>query len=327
MEKSNKCDVIVLDVDGAIVQQKRLMEQYQPTVISLQDKSEELRYWCRMEKMDLLRNMLVSLVGTVKRKVIFYGSGDYHHLAYLGISLVDEPVTVIHFDAHTDFLKGPKGYIHAGCWVIKASELLLVRKVIQLGIEGDLGIRKDRFLPIGTMTHQFNLLCDGKVETYPNSTRRSIFLGRMRASLPCVELKPGLLTTEANWKNIQDHGGIEASLERILTTISTDAVYITIDKDVLRESDSFTNYLGEQGTMTLDELLAAISQIEDKKRIFGVDICGDGSYSAAKAYPIKRYIAHWKDKGITKGTFSSPENIRLNEDVNIKILQQLRIGK
>ena len=329
MEKPDALKVIVLDVDGALIRQKRLIDQYQPTVIPLQKKSEALRYWCRIGELEQLRQLLLSSVGTVKGKVIFYGSGDYHHLAYLWISLMDEPVTVIDFDNHTDFWKSSRGHLHCGSWVVNSLELSHVRKVIQLGIDGDLVLRKDLPVPIfpmliGTITHKISLLCDGKVEVYPNSVHRSIMFGRVRATLPCVELKPGLLTTKAYWKNIQDHGGIEVTLERILSTIPTDTVYLTIDKDVLRKLDSFTNYPDSQGTMTLDELLAAISLIGKRKRIIGADVCGDGSYAAVKGYPFKSGYAWLKDRKIQLSAFSSEENIRLNEDANLKILERLK---
>jgi hypothetical protein len=184
--------------------------------------------------------------------------------------------------------------------VVNSLELSHVHKVIQLGVDGDLYLSKDLPLPnfpmpIGTITHKISLLREGKVEVYPNSMRRSTLLGRVRATLPCVELKPGLFTTKAYWKNIQNHGGIELTLERILPTVQIDAVYLTIDKDVLRESDSFTNYLGYQGTMTLDELLAAISLIGKRKHIIGVDVCGEGSYASVKGYPSKMFYAWRKD--------------------------------
>lgn len=325
MEYQNASKVIILDVDGSVVRQKRLLAQYQPTVIPLQEKSEALRYWCRIEEMERLRQLLVSWVGTVKGKVIFYGSGDYHHLAYLGISLMDEPATVIHFDNHTDFAKSPRGYIHAGSWVIKVLALSHVHKVIQLGIDGDLSLRKDIPLPLGPITHEISLICNGKVEVYPNSMRRSVLMGRIRATLPCVEFEPGLLTTRATWKNMRDYGGIAATLERILLTLPTEAVYLTIDKDVLNEGDCFSNYTGLQGTLTLDELLMAISLLGQSKRIIGVDVCGDGSYSAAFGYPhpLKRLVARLKDRGVPRSAFTSPENIRLNEDANLKILERL----
>jgi hypothetical protein len=329
MGKPDALKVIVVDVDGSVIQQKRLMDQYQPTVIPFQKKSAALRYWCPIGELEQLRLLLLSSIGTVKGKVIFYGSGDYHHLAYVWISLMDEPVTVIHFDNHTDFWKSSRGRLHCGSWVVNSVGLSHVRKVVQLGIDGDLRLSKDLPLPnfpmpIGTITHETRLLCEGKVEVYPNSMHQSVLLGRVRATLPCVELKPSLLTTKAYWKNIQDHGGIEATLERILPTIPTDTVYLTIDKDVLRESDSFTNYPGYQGTMTLDELLAAISLIGRRKRIIGADVCGDGSYAAVKGYPFKSGYAWLKDRKIQLSAFSSQENIRLNEDASLKILERLK---
>ncbi len=323
MENSNASKVIILDVDGSVIQQKKLLAQYHPTVIPLSEKSEALRYWCRIEEMEWLKQLLVSTVGTVKGKVIFYGSGDYHHLAYLGISLMDEPVTVIHFDNHTDFARGLSGYIHAGSWVVRALALSHVRKDILLGIDGDLNMSKDMPVPMGSLMHEMHLFKTQKVEVYPNAMHRSVLLGQISTKLPCVEFKPGLLTTQATWKNMRDHGRIEATLERILPTLPTEAVYLTIDKDVLNEGDCFSNYTGLQGTLTLDELLAAISLIGKRKRILGADVCGDGSYSAASGYPLKRLVARLKDRGVPRSAFTSPENIRLNEGANLKILERL----
>ena len=324
MEHSKESKVVILDVDGSVIQQKRLLTQYHPTVIPLQEKSEALRYWCRLGEMELLRQLLVSTVETVKGKVIFYGSGDYHHLAWLGISLMDEPVTVIHFDDHTDFWRNPhQGYTHFGDWVVRALKLSHVHRVIQLGIDGDLNMSKEIPFPMGPLVHKMGLLCNGKVEVYPNAMRRSLLLGQIRATLPCVKFEPGLLTTRATWKNMRDHGGIEATLERILPTLPTEAVYLTIDKDVLRESDNFAAYPSRQGTLSLDELMAAISLIGKRKRILGADVCGDGSYSAARGYPLKRLVARLKDGKIPLTAFSSQENIRLNENANLKILERL----
>ena len=193
MEHSNESKVVILDVDGAVVQQRRLLAQYHPTVIPLQEKSETLRYWRRIAEMDWLRQLLVSTAGTVKGRVIFYGSGDYHHLAWLGISLMDEPVTVIHFDNHTDFWRNPhRGYTHFGDWVVRALKLPHVRRVIQLGIDGDLNMSKDMPVPMGPLVHQMSLLYNGMVEVYPNAMRRSLLLGRIRATLPCVEFEPAV---------------------------------------------------------------------------------------------------------------------------------------
>ncbi len=50
------------------------------------------------------------------------------------------------------------------------------------------------------------------------------------------------------------------------------AAYISIDLDVLSKEYAVTNW--DQGTMTLSELMEAISRIAANKRIIAVDICG-----------------------------------------------------
>jgi hypothetical protein len=53
----------------------------------------------------------------------------------------------------------------------------------------------------------------------------------------------------------------------------TDAVWISIDKDVLPEDEVVTNW--DQGHMPLDALLAFLDAIRSRKRIIGADICGE----------------------------------------------------
>ena len=50
-------------------------------------------------------------------------------------------------------------------------------------------------------------------------------------------------------------------------------VYISIDKDVLSREYARTDW--NQGSMTLDELFAAIKDISLKHKIIGIDVCGE----------------------------------------------------
>ena len=52
-----------------------------------------------------------------------------------------------------------------------------------------------------------------------------------------------------------------------------DAVYISIDKDVLSREYARTDW--DQGDMTLGQLFAAIKDISLKHRIIGIDVCGE----------------------------------------------------
>ena len=51
-----------------------------------------------------------------------------------------------------------------------------------------------------------------------------------------------------------------------------EAVYLSIDLDVLRREDARTDW--DQGGMTLDELLSAVGEIARTCRVLGVDVCG-----------------------------------------------------
>ncbi|MCR4864215.1 MAG: hypothetical protein K5850_03530 [Bacteroidales bacterium] len=69
-------------------------------------------------------------------------------------------------------------------------------------------------------------------------------------------------------------GGWVAEVRRLPNWRSdADAVYISIDKDVLGRDYARTNW--DQGDMTLDELFSAIRDISLKHRIIGVDVCGE----------------------------------------------------
>jgi hypothetical protein len=67
--------------------------------------------------------------------------------------------------------------------------------------------------------------------------------------------------------------------------IDTEAIWLTIDKDVLPESEALTNW--DQGQMPLRALLDLIGGIGAHKRIAGADICGEFSLPAL-CNPLKR---------------------------------------
>jgi hypothetical protein len=61
----------------------------------------------------------------------------------------------------------------------------------------------------------------------------------------------------------------------LASRIETDAVYITIDKDVLRADDAVTNW--DQGQLSLDGLERLVRVVAGKARLIGADVVGDWS--------------------------------------------------
>ena len=68
----------------------------------------------------------------------------------------------------------------------------------------------------------------------------------------------------------------------IIAAIPTSSVYLSIDKDVLTETEAVTNW--EQGNMSLAQLLNIIESIALYKRICGIDICGEYTVSLADRF-------------------------------------------
>ena len=77
-----------------------------------------------------------------------------------------------------------------------------------------------------------------------------------------------------HWENLADMPLLQA-IDLVFKAINTEAVWITIDKDVLPESEALTNW--DQGQMPLAALLAMLRAAGQRKRVLGADICGEYS--------------------------------------------------
>jgi arginase family enzyme len=90
--------------------------------------------------------------------------------------------------------------------------------------------------------------------------------------------------------------------QRLLSALSVDDVYISIDKDVLDRSDAVTNW--DQGTMRLKQLILALHSLVQNKNVIGIDVCGELRVPPADTW---RYA----------------DQIRLNERANLAILESV----
>jgi len=73
----------------------------------------------------------------------------------------------------------------------------------------------------------------------------------------------------------------------LLSHITTERVYISIDKDVLCRNDAVTNW--EQGTMTLSFLLRCLQQLLVYKHVVGMDVCGEYPQASTDIFhPLSR---------------------------------------
>ena len=111
---------------------------------------------------------------------------------------------------------------------------------------------------------------------------------------------------------------LEAGITEIIDNISTQQVYISIDKDCLRLEDAYTNW--EQGTLPITTVTSVIRAIKNKFEIVGADTVGD--YSAPTFRSPLKWIGSWLDRKVSK-TPNNPFLLKRNELTNIALLQAL----
>ena len=235
--------------------------------------------------------------------VTMIGSGDFHHLAVLLIERVREPFTVIHFDNHPDWVRWAPRW-HCGSWVNEALRLVQVEKIITLGPCSDDLVRPQ--LKGGNL----GALASGKLVLLPWQHAPSRVWGAVAAG-PGHRVEDGHLV----WRNLAEDSSAD-NIAFILDQIDTNAIWFTIDKDVLPESEALTNW--DQGQMPLRKLLDLIAGIGARKRIIGADICGEFSPPALRN-PFKR-IESFMDRPQRS---ADAARLARNEAVNRELLHAI----
>lgn len=228
------------------------------TRVDLRDIGPALRLWSRRRSIDIARTRIAA-AADCRPSITFLGSGDYHHLAALLIERVNEPFTVLHFDNHPDWVRLAPRW-HCGSWVNRVLALPDVQRVVTAGPCSD-----DLANP-GRKGGNLRALDSGRLVLFPwqhapSRVRRHIADG------PGHAWHQGRLT----WRNLAERQ-LEDAVRLILDAIPTEAVWITIDKDVLPEQEAVTNW--DQGRMSLSVLLAMLRAVGLRKRVLGADICG-----------------------------------------------------
>ncbi len=248
---------VFLNLDGALAEQPALLRQGGGPVIEACDLGPALRLWSRPKALSELADRLREQAWTGGPELVFAGSGDFHHVTPMLIERALEAadcgqVTVVHFDNHPDWVRFDNG-LHCGSWVGRAARLPGVAKVITVGVcSGDIDqpARKRADL---------DLVAERRVELYP-----------YRAPDGGPILKVG----DQGWPSIEVLGE-DGFVEFLTSRIATPAVYVTIDKDVLRASDAVTNW--DQGRLSLGGLEAMIRAVLGCARVIGADVVGDWS--------------------------------------------------
>lgn len=253
----------ILDTDGSVSVEALADAAPWASVVEvdLRDLGPALRLWSRRKTVAAARARIAA-ANDPRPSVTFMGSGDFHHLAALLIERIDEPVTVLHFDNHPDWVRLAPRW-HCGSWINRVLELPRVQRVVTVGPCSD-----DLDNP-GREGGNLAALDTGRLALFPWQHAPSK-LRRRIADGPGHAWRGGAL----HWRNLAERQPDQA-VQTILQAIPTEAVWITLDKDVLPEEAVLTNW--DQGAMPLAAVLELIDAAGARKRVIGADVCGEYS--------------------------------------------------
>jgi arginase family enzyme len=178
------------------------------------------------------------------RPFILSGSGDFHHLTAVFTRRFKEPFAILSFDNHPDWDIRPP-YWSCGAWVNRALENPLVQQIAVWGCGS------------------FECVLPGRLLGNRSACRS----GRLRVAPWRMDGKnyPAWLhpISSASWR---------AAFAEFANTLQTRAIYVTVDLDCLEENDAVTNW--ESGRFVLDDIVWALTLLQNKARIVGGDLCG-----------------------------------------------------
>lgn len=181
------------------------------------------------------------------RGIHFLDSGNYHYVTGILTGQIRQAFSLVVFDHHTDMQKPMiAGMTSCGDW---AGKTLLMNPWLQ------------QLILIGP----------------PESDIAQIYLGKESAQEE-QKLREKLLTFSAEELRTGDDRDKIRRIKRELP------VYISIDKDVLDEKYSETNW--SQGRMSLPMLERLLSHFLEHKEILGIDICGE----CQQGIPLPEYF-------------------------------------
>ncbi len=224
--------VRILNFDGSLLRQTRLIERYRPDIIDLASLGSSCRLWANKKTAAVIG---ASLQPQAQHAVTFLGSGDFHHVSQLLVSRFAEPLTLIVFDFHPDWdILPPR--LGCGSWVSRALELNTVSKVLLLGISSD-----DISSP-AIHTGNLQALKDDRLEIYPCAHKPTRVLLRNVPRNSSIQIRRSGLASEITWTELQGRD-MATFMAGLLQRCESKKAYISIDKDCLR-SDSCSEQLG-----------------------------------------------------------------------------------
>ena len=295
--------VRILDLDGGLLLQKRLLAQCGPEVVSLRDWGPRVRLGCRFGAFRRFEEALAGALPPTPDPVLtLFGSGDFHHVSLALLRRLPGPFNLLVLDKHPDWMRGIP-FLHCGTWLYHAARLPQVRHVFHVGGELDFDNGYRRLAP-------WPLLGSGKVRVFPavRTFRRGRWAGI--ANRP-VRPEPEAETTAAHLAGL-----VVPHTEELARW----PLYVSVDKDVLVAADAAVNW--DSGCLRLREagLILCAFVTAARGRLAGMDLLGD--WSPVRLRGLGRHLLNWLDH---PSPAHDPHGAAgMNERANLALLEAVR---
>ena len=302
----------ILNFDGSVIKQEKLTSKYDSKIIDLTELGPRVRYWIDPGQRALIERRIDF---SDKNSVTFMGSGDFHHISEILISRFDEPISLIDFDFHPDWDMSALR-VNCGTWI---NEVLKRKNILKAAL---IGVSSNDISNLNIQTANLSSLKDSRVEIYPyEHSPTTVFFRKVPANAS-IRTEKNVFSSKICWIELKNKE-LSVFLKDLLNRMPTKKVYITIDKDCLKNEHALTNW--EEGKFSLEELLSMLKAINENKDIAGLDIVGDYSKVAIKSM-VKRassYLDH--PRNIKALALDESLITSVNEHTNLKILEALDI--
>jgi hypothetical protein len=294
----------ILDLDGAVTRQTGL-SACRPIAIPLRDWGPCIRLGCSFGRFrrftdDLVKRAVREEAGTPIFS--FCGSGDFHHVSLALVSRLREPFNLLVIDNHPDWMRSVP-LMHCGTWLYHAARLPQVQQIFHVGgdVDFDNGYR---------WLAPWPQLKTGKIVVIP--ARRTFGRGRWRHIGNC-SLRPDSGATVTP-------GRLNTLLDPHSESLARHPLYISVDKDVLTQTESLVNW--DSGHLGLADVLLIVSRFlaAAQGRLAGMDTVGD--WSPVQVRGLFRRALHWTEHPPL--TVDADEATRRNERVNLALLEAVR---
>jgi hypothetical protein len=290
----------ILDLDGSVMQQSRLVGESAADVVPLQDWGPRLRMACSFDRFRCFEQSLSRCPGGSDPTLTFYGSGDFHHVSLALVRRITTPFNLLVLDKHPDWMCGIP-FLHCGTWLRHAAQLPLLQRVYHVGGDLDFDNAWRWLAPCDDLRR-------GKITVFPAIRRFTRGPWRRIRNVP----------VQANGEPVT-LPSLEQLLQPFAAALARWPLYISLDKDVMTAEDAVVNW--DSGHLRLAEVTAVLTAFVTGARgnLLGMDVPGD--WSPVRLGGAFRRMLHWTEHPAL--AVDPAEATRVNERTNLALLRSL----